>query len=195
MSKTIYERRVQTESISEQKIDTSIFKKRGKSKTFHGFLIQKIKEARNQGNKEMVFLLHEIYKKYRDFNIDFFNPRRWRGKSGVSFIEKPEVVISIRHRKIEPYEEPEEVRMELLRTDINRLIWVVSTLNQGQYLKTSEIAEKYYDRGWKLVFSDRKAHIYLVEMLNYIEYRKVIEYSRSGRIKMLTPTLQGGNPS
>jgi hypothetical protein len=172
---------INREKIEKEKIDVSIFKKKTNSKTFKGFLIGKIKQARDSNNFELVYLLSELYKKYMEYQSNSFNPKQWRGKSGVKFIEHPELVISIRFRK----SEPKEVRMELLRSDINRLIWAISGLNEGEFIDTSSIAEKYYQKEWKKVFSNRKEHTHLVEMLNYLEFKKKIEYSRSGKVKLL----------
>ncbi len=176
------------EFIVEEKIDTSIFKRKTNSKTFRGFLIGKIKQARDTSNYELVVLLSELYKRYIAYQTEPFNPKHWRGKSGVKFIEHPEMVISIRFRKLEPNSEPKEIKMELLRKDINRLIWVLNKLNLGTWIGTSEIAQKFYGMRWEKVFSDRKRHIYLVEILNYLEYRKIIKYSRVGKVKLISST-------
>ena len=50
-----------------ERIDLAVFKKRSNSKTFPGWVIGKIKKARNEGNMEVVVLLNEIYKKYKEF--------------------------------------------------------------------------------------------------------------------------------
>ncbi len=176
------------EFIEEEKIDISIFKKKTSSKTFRGFLIGKIKQARDTSNYELVVLLSELYKRYMSYQVEPFNPKQWKGKSGVKFIEHPEIVISIRFRKLEPSSEPKEIKMELLRKDINRLIWVLKQQNSMDWMETSNIAEYFYRMEWKNVFSNRKKHIYLVEMLNYLEYRGIIEYSRVGRIKLFVQT-------
>jgi len=182
--KEVIEKRSNVLILEEPKIDVSIFKKKSNSKTFKGFLIGKIKQARDDKNTELVILLGELYKKYQEFNTASFNPKKWRGKSGVQFIEQPEIVISIRFRKKEPNNKPEEVKLELLREDINNVILILNKRNKDVWIETSDIAEELYHKEWKLVFSDRKKHIYLVEILNYLEYKGLIEYSRSGKVKV-----------
>lgn len=166
------------------KLDVSIFRKKGNSKTFKGWMISKINDARKIENHDLVQVLYSVLEKYKEFN-EPFNPKQWKGKSSVSFIEKPDLIISVRYRKEEPDSEPKEVRMELLKTDINRLLLTISGLNQGDWIKTRDIAEKYYGQHWKSVFSDRTKHPYLVEMFNYLEYKGKIKYSRSGKIWVL----------
>lgn len=176
----------------EEKIDVSIFKKKTNSKTYAGWLIGKIKQAKNDNNFELVYLLSEMYQKYKEFESEQFNPKQWRGKSGVKFIEKPDLVISIRFRKSEPDSIPKEITMELLRTDINRVIWAISRLNKDisekGWIGTKDIAELVYNKNWKLVFSNRHQHTHLVEILNYLEYKNKIIYSRSGKIKVIPST-------
>jgi hypothetical protein len=169
----------------EPKIDLSIFKKRSNSKTFRGYLIGKIKQARDEENPEIVQLLSHLYKKYNELEIEGFKPKRWRGKSGVLFIEHPDYVLSIRHKKTDIGEKPQEVHTELSRKSINKVLETILKLDKGKPLKTSEIAEETYQRAWKTIFSDRPTHIKLTEIFNYLEYKGKIKYYRSGRIKLI----------
>jgi len=74
--------------------------------------------------------------------------------------------------------------MELFKSDIDRLILAIQRLNSGKWIKDRDIAEEIYKKDCNSISSNRKTHIYLVEMLNYLEYKRKIEYSRSGRIKL-----------
>lgn len=182
--KTIPERRI--ENNPENKIDISIFNKRSNSKTFQGWLIGKIKQARNDSNQELVFLISEIYNKYKEFESkETFKPEQWRGKSGVKFIEKPNLVIALRYRKKDKDSKPQEIRTELSREAINKVILNINKLDRGKTLKTSQIAELTYNRAWKDIFSDRQTHIKLTEILNYLEYKGDIKYNRSGKVEVL----------
>lgn len=62
--KEVIERSSPVIILEEPKIDISIFKKKSNSKTFKGFLIGKIKQARDDKNTELVILLGELYKKW-----------------------------------------------------------------------------------------------------------------------------------
>ena len=73
--KEVIEKRSNVLILEEPKIDVSIFKKKSNSKTFKGFLIGKIKQARDDKNTELVILLGELYKKYQEFNTASFNPK------------------------------------------------------------------------------------------------------------------------
>lgn len=182
--KEIFEKNPQTDFLKP--LDFSIFRKRGNSKTFGGWLIQKIKESRDQENPEMVQLLSHIYQKYNEYH-ERFNPKHWRGKSGVTFIEKPDIILAIRHRRDDIDEKPKEVITELSRNAINRVLQALFQLDSDKHklIKTSEIAELTYNRAWKDIFSDRQVHIKLTEILNYLEYKDKIRYYRSGKVKLL----------
>jgi len=178
----------QIETIESNGLDKELIKKRGNSKTFNGWLIQRIKESRKQ-NFETAMFLQELYNKYMEFEkTEKFQAEQWRGKSGVQFIIEPHRVIAERYRKSDRYQKPKKITSELLKQEINRVIWAINDLNIGKIIETREIAEKVYNKSWKQVFSTRKEHIKLVEILNYLEYRKDIHYSRSGKIKVLGQT-------
>ena len=177
-------RQTEIQSVVSNGIDSSIFRKHSNSKTFQGWLISRIKEARDRENKEMVILLSEIYQKYRSF-AEYFSTKSWRGKDKVYFIEKPDLIIAVTHQREDIGEKPKEVKTEILRKEINEVEATIHRLNIGNLIKTSEIAEENFHRAWKSVFSDRPTHIKLVLILNFLEYKKKIHYYRSGKIKVL----------
>lgn len=168
---------------SKNELDLKLLKKKGNEKTFKGYLIQKMKDSRNQNNFDVCALIQTIYKKYLEFETsEKFKANQWKGKSSVEYLDYPDKIIVIRYKKPEPFEQPEEVRTELLKQEINDLIVTISKLFKSKWLKTSEIAEELYQKSWKNVFSDRPNHIKLCEMLNYLEHKKIIDYKRSGKV-------------
>lgn len=174
------------ESIEEEKIDISIFKKKTNSKTFRGFLIGKIKQARDTENIELVVLLGELYKKFDEYETcEKFRAKQWRGKSGVSYQIEPHTVIAIRFKKSDIGEEPKETRTEMTREEINRVSWAINKLEKEKPITTPLIAELVYRTSWKNVFSDRKKHPLLCEILGYLEYKNEIKYFRSGKVEIL----------
>jgi len=67
----------ETERIEkESPLDLSLFKKRGNSKTYKGYLIQKMKESREQGNFDVCALIQHFYKKYIEFESLSPNPKK-----------------------------------------------------------------------------------------------------------------------
>ncbi len=184
----IVEKKVaQIERIERNGLDKEILNKRGNSKTFGGWLIQRIKEARDNQKFETAIFLNELYKKYMEFeSSEKFRAKMWKGKSGVSFILYPDKVISIRYKKEEPDSEPKEVHRELMREEINLVIYAINSIDKKEWIKTSDIGEKVYRMRWKDIFSDRFKHTQLVEILNFLEYKEWIEYSRAGKVKVIT---------
>lgn len=173
------------ERIVRKGLDKEILRKRGNSRTFDGWLIQRIQDARKIQNFEVAFFLNEIRNTYLDFQImEKVKLESWKGKSGVKFLIKPDLVIAERWRKQDKDSEPKKVQTELTKEEINKVIWAINKISKEE-IKTSEIAELVYNKHWKSVFSTRKQHIKLVEILNYLEYREDIKYFRSGKIEVL----------
>ena len=64
---TIIKEVQQTEKIEREGLDLNLLRKRGNSKTYSGYLIQKLKEAREQGNFDVALLIEHFYKKYLEY--------------------------------------------------------------------------------------------------------------------------------
>lgn len=174
MPKIVYEKELVKE---ERKIDTSIFKKRGNSKTFNGFLIQKIKEAHKSENKELVFILSSIYNEYIKFQqSERVRLDSWKGKSSFKVIETPEKFIIITYQKPDKESKAKEVQTEILRSEVNEIFVAINKLKDGNPIPTSTIAEFAYKRAWKDIFSDRPTHIRLNLILRLLEYKKLTKY-------------------
>jgi hypothetical protein len=192
-TKELKEKKIEREIMGEEnKLDLNLFKKQGNATTYKGYLISELKRQRDMGRFDIALLVQHFYKKYLEFEKhEEVILKSWRGKSGVRFEEKPEIVICIRHRKADRTEEAKEVKIELERQEINRVLKIISDLNEGEFIDTSVIAEKYYGKDWHSVFSTRKQHIKLVEILNYLEYKGNIYYSRRGKIRLLKEKQNG----
>lgn len=169
---------------SEPKIDLSIFRKRGNSKTFPGWLIGKIKQARVDGNMELVILLTELYNKYKQFETENVKLKNWKGKSGIKLIVKPNHFIVVEYRKADQDSDPEEVKTEILKEEVNEVITALNQLDEEEPIPTRKIAESVYNKPWKHVFSDRRAHINLTLCLRILDYYKIIKY-RAGKSTIL----------
>lgn len=168
------------------KMDFSLFKKKGNSKTFSGWLIQQMKKARDNEKPEIVQMLNFIYQKYRGFQeSEKVKLESWKGKSSFRVIEHPEKFIIITFQRTEKNSEPKEVRTEITRQEANEVLLSIQKLNIGDPIPTSKIAEMTYNKNWKSVFSDRETHIKLTKILDLLEYKKIIRYSRAGFSELL----------
>lgn len=188
------EKRTREIKLTKPKVELNIIKKKSYAKTPSGLILSYAKKFHKAGNLENAILFQELYKKIKSMeSSESFKAKSWKGKSGVKFLTYPDKVISIRYKKSEPNEEPKEIKREITKEEINRVIWAINQLNQKEWIETSEIGEKVYNISWKQVFSDRFKHTNLVEIFNYLEYKNWIEYSRSGKIKVLTKLEEQAN--
>ncbi len=183
------------EEIEEPKLDLSILKKRSSGKTSSGIVLGYIKKLHNKVPNEYIKVLESLYRDIKNLEVsEIFKANQWRGKSGVAYQFKPDYVIALRFRKKDIGEKPTEVKTEMSKEQINKVRWAINKLNRKKLIETSEIAELVYKKSWNQVFSNRKQHTLLVEILNYLEYNKEIRYYRSGKIEVLNQkNLEGGN--
>lgn len=145
-------------------------------------MIQKLKEARENKNWDVAELISHFYKKYMEFQTsEELKIELWKGKSGIKLEEYPDKFICITFKKCDKGEEPQEIKKEILKSDLNNLIIVLNSFEDKVKIPTSLIAEKYYHKSWKHeIYGTRDLHISLCYMLNILEQREKIKYSRRG---------------
>ena len=174
------------EKIESNGLDKTILRKKGNAKTYSGWLIQRMKEARENKNFETAIFLQELYNKYMEFEkTEKIKIKNWKGKSGINLLEEPDKFICITYKKDEKNSEVKEIKREIFKTDLNDLIVVLNSFEDKNKIQTSEIAEKLYKTEWKKVFSNRIRHTALVLMLNILEQKGNIVYSRKGFTKVI----------
>jgi hypothetical protein len=165
------------EKYSEPKLDLKIIRKKGNEKTYSGWLIQKIKESRQEGNLEVCELLQTCYKKYLEFQTkENILLRGWKGKSSLEIINKPDYFIITTYQKENQDEEPHQVNREITKIEINRIINCLNELNQGKRISTRDIGEKAYKRDWDSIFSDRFLHTNLNLILRLLDFYGLTHY-------------------
>lgn len=165
------------EEVITNKIDIKVLKKKGNYKTFNGWLIQKIKEAKSNENTEMVILLYEIYKKYNEFKTqEEVILKSWKGKSSIEIIDYPDYFEIITYQRENQDTEPTEIKTEITKLEVNRIINTINQLNTGEKISTRDIGEKAYRREWDKIFSDRPLHIQLNLILRLLDYYNLTKY-------------------
>lgn len=170
-------KRINLEREEERKLDLGLLKKRGNSKTFSGYMIQKMKEARNEGNFEVALLIQHFYKKHLEFQTsEKLKLKSWKGKSSLQIIEKPDYFIVITFQKEDQDSEPKEVKREIPKLEVNRIIKTINELNNGKKIPTREIGEKAYKRKWDDIFADRFLHTNLNLILRLLDYYGMTHY-------------------
>jgi len=165
------------EKYSEPRLNLNILRKKGNSKTYSGWLIQKIKEARQDENLDVAELLTNCYKKYLEFRThEDIILKSWKGKSSLEIISYPDYFEIITFQKPNQDEKPEEVRTEISKLEVNRIINVINELNTGEKISTRDIGEKAYKREWNKIFADRPLHIQLNLILRLLDYYQLTHY-------------------
>ena len=161
-------------------LDLSLFKKKGNSKTFKGWIIIQMNGARKAGNLEMAELLQFIYKKYLEFETsEKVVLKGWKGKSSMQIINSPDYFTVITFQKEDQDQKPHEVKRDITKLEVNRIIKVInelSALNGGKRISTRDIGEKAYKRKWDDIFADRFLHTNLNLILNILQYYKLTSY-------------------
>lgn len=165
------------EERKESPIDISLFRKHGNSHTFSGWIISKIKQARNESNKEIVFLLSEIYKKYNEFlKSERIWLDNWKGKSSIKVIEGLDKFIIITFQKDDQDSFPKEVKREITKEEVNNILKVINQLNKGEPIHTRAIGEMAYKKDWDLIFANRFLHTQLNLILRLLDFKNIIKY-------------------
>ena len=168
------------------RLDLKIFRKKSSAKTPSGLVLSHAKKFRKIGNIEMAQYMQELYKQI--FNLETSEKivfQSWKGKSGLKIFNKPDRIIVIWYKKTEKDSEPKEIKNEILKEEINKVILSINKLNENENIESSDIAVETYKRNWKSIFSDRKTHITFTHILNVLEYYGMIKYFRSGKVRVL----------
>ncbi|MEM3075061.1 MAG: hypothetical protein QW727_03930 [Candidatus Pacearchaeota archaeon] len=161
-------------------IDTSLFRKKTNAKTFTGFLIGKMKVAYEERNTELVFIIQEIYKKYKEFEEKEkaqIRLAKWKGKSSLELIFHPQSIEIITFQKPDQDSSPQEVRHQISHKEINLVIDSINKLSSHyEKIPTKAIGELIYEKSWNEIFSDRSTHITLNLILRVLDKLNMIKY-------------------
>jgi len=167
----------EVEKIEIQKLDLSLFKRRGNSHTYLGYMLQKMKEARDKRNFDVALLIQFFYKKYLEFEEhEKVLLQGWKGKSGIQVINKPDYFTIVTYQKSDQDSEPQEIKRDISKMEVNRIIGVINLLNEGKKISTRDIGEKAYKREWDRIFSDRFLHTNLNLILRFLDYYGLTHY-------------------
>lgn len=173
----------------KNELDIKLLRKRGNERTYRGWLIQRMKEARDSKNFDVCELLQTCFKEYERFETsDKVKFESWRGKSGIKIFNQPDKIIVLRYQKREKEGEPVEIKTEIMKQDINEVILAINKinkLNDKEKIESSNIASTTYQEEWKDIFSNRSLHIQFTHILGILEYYGLIKYYRSGKVMVL----------
>lgn len=174
------------------------------AKTFKKWIEGRIKLFRNKNNQEMVFALEGVKQAYLKFHPEIENPKvymeSWRGKSGFEVTPYPEYFDVVDYRKSDKYMEAKDLHHKVYKTAVVGVLKTLNGLKIGESMKTRDFAEKWcrinhiwensegkktFDNdgfNWSNVQGCRATLFSLYYPLKVLEFYKVIEHKKSGKI-------------
>ena len=155
-------------------------------KTYRKALQVLIGKHYKQKNPELEFYtrgLLELYNKFHPEKIAEVEVKGWHGKSSFELIKELDKLIIVKYQRTDKESEPEEIRIEATREELEALIWVLKRLSKLMIeIPTREIAVLFSYRlnlgirTWKEFFAERHWHNKLTLMLNALQELKLIKY-------------------
>ena len=186
--------RIETEIKEESRIDLSLFKKKGNSKTFPGYCIQKMKEARDNNNPEVVQLIQHFYKKYMEFEKEKSRPlieieivEGWKGVDKIEVISGFENDFVIKsHTKDKKTGKVTTATHQIPHEKVNTLFFWIKKWKVGESHKCYEFATQLGYSEWKDLWSERKEYFddYYFP-IKVLESLGMVEYSGRGEVTRL----------
>lgn len=174
----------------EEKIDIAPIKKKSTAKTFRDMLLGKIQVASHDNNHELRYLFEELL---RDF--DKFYPKKivrnqvkilsgWKGEGNTSIYKgfADNFIISYYVAGKEG-EEGREVVREVLKEDLNKMIWIIKNLPLNEPVSCYYISEKLGYPKWEDLWKVRKVYFDRYYFpVKICEALLIINYSGRGKI-------------
>jgi hypothetical protein len=198
----------QTETIVEQ-ADVIRMKGVSSARSVKGFLQGKINhflrypDVKYSG-REIVNMLEGLLNIYNHFHpLVPIEIEGWRGKSGFEVIKIPQGYKVIEHRKSDPDSEVKEIAYTVYQNDITAILKAMAKLFLGKEYQTREVAQIYClenritkNAEGKDIFQEgtfnfsnvsgcRATYFRFYYSLKVLEFYKMIEYKKSGKIRKL----------
>jgi hypothetical protein len=170
-------------------LDLALLRKKGNSKNLRGVLIQKMKEARQEGNFDVVELLQWVYKENERFQIsERIRFESWRGKSSkIRIIKKPDSFIVEFPDRRDKDQEPKIVTKEYSHEEVNEMITAINKLKETyEKIPSRKLGEEFYKKDWDTeIFCNRPLHIRYTHLVNILDFIGIVHYYRSGKVQVL----------
>ena len=169
----------------ENKIDVKILNKKTNAKTFAGWLIGKVKQAKNEENPEVMHLLTSIYEKYMELEKRRLQPiieveiiEGWKGIDNIELFRGFENDFVIKsHTKNKETGEVTTQTHQIKVERVNTLFFWIKQWKLGETHKCYDFAEKLGYKDWKELWKERKQYFELyyfpikcLEVMGFIKY-------------------------
>jgi len=189
-----YIREVKTKSqehIEEPKLDVKILNKKTNAKTFAGWLIGKVKQAKNEENLEVMHLLTSIYEKYMELEKRRLQPvieleiiEGWKGIDNIELFRGFENDFVIKsHTKNKETGEVTTQTHQIKVERVNTLFFWIKQWKLGETHKCYDFAEKLGYKDWKELWKERKQYFEkYYHPIKILEKLGIIKYSGRGDV-------------
>lgn len=188
---SVIKKAIPIEKIEKEGLDLSLFRRKGNSKTYKGYLIQKMKEARQEKNFDVALIIQHFYKKLLEFEtFDKIQIESWRGKGKIKVFNQPDKIIVEFAGRRDKDQKPNIQRREYSKSEINKMIRCINKLKEdyNNKIPSRMLGECYFEGNWDIsVFSNRSEHTKFTHLLNILDYYKLIKYSRAGYTSIIKP--------
>jgi len=180
--------------IEEPKLDLSLFRKKGNAKTYAGYLIAKMKQARDEENKEIVHLLNHLYQKYMEFHkkeskalVEIEIVEGWKGIDDISIFKGFENNFIIEsHIKDKETHEVTTTTHQIPFEKVNTILYVIKRMEVGEKVKCYDFAPHLGYSEWKDLWRERKDYFDLYYYpIKVLEALGIIKYGGRGDITRL----------
>jgi hypothetical protein len=178
--------------VEDRKLDLSLFRKKSSAHTFQGWILSQMKKARSENNPDVAMLLQTCYKKFMEFQTsEKILMKRFKGDGDIQYFNKPDSVIVSYYQHLDEGEKAHEVKEEISKNDINRVILSINKLkDEKNRIPTKLIAEEIYKVKWSNFYGIRKEHILLTRILGILHHYGITHYSKRGFTTVLKPVRE-----
>lgn len=148
--KEIFEKKIETETITNDKLDLSLFKRKSSAKTYRGWILGEFKKAVNEKNQDVAAILQTCYKKYMDFNqfeskalIEIEIVEGWKGTDSLDFFKgfTEDFIINSRQKDKETGEISTQSHQIPFKR-VNLILWVIKHLKVEETIDYRKIVKK-----------------------------------------------------
>ena len=197
MSNTIFTpKQIETETFEPNGLDKNILRKKGNSKTFSGWLIQRIKNCRDNKDFTNAIFLQELYRKYMEFETKKKEPlieieivEGWKGIDNIEIFQgfTNDFIIKS-HSKDKETSKVSTTTHKIKREGVNRILFWIKKWKVGEKHKCYDFAEILGEKDWKEVWKKRMdvyfpEYYYPVKILEAMGFIKYYGRESVERIK------------
>jgi hypothetical protein len=175
----------------KNELDIKLLRKRGNERTYRGWLIQRMKDARDQRNFDVCELLQTIYKKHSEFEklssralVEIEIIEGWKGIDNIQIMKGFEQDFLIKSNiKDKETGEITTTTHQIPFEKVNTLFFWIKGWKVGEKHKCYDFSEKLGYSDWKELWKERKEYFELYYYpIKVLESLGIVKYSGRGDV-------------